>query len=228
MPAAPRASWCRGPTPGLAAPLTRPSRTRPAWKTCASEQAVPLLRCTGPGESRGWLPAVKAEPPAGFVVDPAPVRAPPERTAVPRGPAAAQAGLPTGATEPPARTQAYSRTQAHAGTRPRSKPLLHFLGLPEYVGLQLLDDPSMSVSMASGTGLLATAALTWDDEALELAGAGADALPPLAPPDWRGRLSQSWRRRWPALAGSVWHPALGDGADPPPGASAAIARTGRP
>ena len=89
---------------------------------------------------------------------------------------------------------------------------LHFLGLPEYVGLQLFGDPSMSVSIASGTGLLATATLTWDAEALELAGVGAGSLPPLAPPDWRGRLSQTWGRRWPALAGSSWHPALGDGA----------------
>ena len=87
-----------------------------------------------------------------------------------------------------------------------------FLGLSEYVGLRLLGDPSMSVSMASGTGLLSTAGRRWDEQALELAGVGPGALPELASPDWTGRLAGDWRRRWPELAGAVWHPALGDGA----------------
>ena len=87
-----------------------------------------------------------------------------------------------------------------------------FVGFSEYVGLELLDDPSMSVSMASGTGLFSTATLCWDDEALELAGVSALALPQLAAPGWRGLLTPEWRRRWPALAGASWHPALGDGA----------------
>lgn len=87
-----------------------------------------------------------------------------------------------------------------------------FLGLSEYVGFQLLDDISMSASMASGTGLLATATRDWDGEALELATVSAKSLPPLAPADWSGRLSARWRRRWPALAEAAWHPCLGDGA----------------
>jgi gluconokinase len=87
-----------------------------------------------------------------------------------------------------------------------------FVGLSEYVGLQLLGDPCMSVSMASGTGLLATQAAAWDEGALELAGTSQAALPPLASRDWRGRLDRDWRRRWPVLAEAVWHPALGDGA----------------
>ncbi|MGD0811500.1 MAG: FGGY family carbohydrate kinase, partial [Acidimicrobiales bacterium] len=45
-----------------------------------------------------------------------------------------------------------------------------FVGLSEYVGLALLNDPTMSVSMASGTGLLATAEHSWDEEALDIAG----------------------------------------------------------
>lgn len=92
-----------------------------------------------------------------------------------------------------------------------------FVGLAEYAGLKFLDDPSMSVSMASGTGLLATATHTWDDEALAHAGLAApsgwdQALPPLAPRGWHGQLGRDWQRRWPALASAVWHPALGDGA----------------
>ena len=91
--------------------------------------------------------------------------------------------------------------QVLLGSRPD-----RFLGLSEYVGLRLLDDPSMSVSIASGTGLLATAALTWDEEALELAGASLDVLPPLAGPGWEGRLAEelaaALARTWRRLAGT--------------------------
>jgi len=87
-----------------------------------------------------------------------------------------------------------------------------FVGLAEYIGLRLLDDPSMSVSMASGTGLLATAARSWDDEALAVAGVTAASLPPLAPRGWSGRLGRDWATRWPALAQARWHPVVGDGA----------------
>lgn len=91
-------------------------------------------------------------------------------------------------------------------TRPR------FLGLTEYVGLHLLGDPTMSVSMASGTGLLATAGHCWDADALSLSGAGPADLPELAASGWMGTLAPEWARRWPELAGAPWHPALGDGA----------------
>jgi gluconokinase len=70
----------------------------------------------------------------------------------------------------------------------------------------------MSVSMASGTGLLATADHVWDEEALDIAGTTAAALPPLASPGWEGRLAGHWKERWTALAGARWHPALIDGA----------------
>jgi gluconokinase len=93
----------------------------------------------------------------------------------------------------------------------RSSPV-KFLGLSEYVGLQLLADPSMSVSMASATGLLSTGARQWDDEALELAGVTAGDLVGLAPAGWEGRLAGEWRQRWPELATATWHEAMGDGA----------------
>jgi gluconokinase len=87
-----------------------------------------------------------------------------------------------------------------------------FLGLSEFVAGKLLGDASMSVSMASGTGLLATEALQWDEEALELAGLVPAQLPPLAPSGWTGKLAPEWQKRWPDLAGATWHPTLGDGA----------------
>ncbi|HTV12085.1 MAG TPA: FGGY family carbohydrate kinase [Acidimicrobiales bacterium] len=87
-----------------------------------------------------------------------------------------------------------------------------FLGLPEYVALHLLDDPSTSLSMASGTGLLNTADMQWDDEAMEIANVSPQALPPIVTDEWRGRLSSTWGRRWPELAEVPWFPSLGDGA----------------
>jgi gluconokinase len=87
-----------------------------------------------------------------------------------------------------------------------------YVGLADYVTIRLLEQPTMSVSMASGTGLLSTSELDWDDEALELAGVTAAQLPALAPRSWRGRLGASWRARWPALADAAWHPVMGDGA----------------
>jgi gluconokinase len=102
---------------------------------------------------------------------------------------------------------------AAAGTRTDGAGAsARFVGLSEYVGLALLGDPSMSVSMASPTGLMATADHAWDEEALDFAGISAAALPPLASPGWEGRLAGDWRRRWPDLAGARWHPALTDGA----------------
>ncbi len=91
-------------------------------------------------------------------------------------------------------------------------PAARFVGLPEYVGLELLADPSMSVSMASGTGLLSTFERRWDEEALDLAGVRPSELPPLAPADWEGHLAGAWCQRWPGLADARWHPAMGDGA----------------
>ena len=107
----------------------------------------------------------------------------------------------------------WMAAEAGAGTlTDGDRPPARFVGLSEYVGLALLGDPTMSVSMASATGLLATAGHAWDEETLELAGIPGAALPPLAPPGWEGRLAGNWQRRWPALARARWHPALTDGA----------------
>jgi len=87
-----------------------------------------------------------------------------------------------------------------------------YLGLAEYVTGALLGDERVSVSMASGTGLLELAGATWDGQALELAGVDERALPEIAPGGWTGRLGREGAGRWPALAGATWHPATGDGA----------------
>jgi gluconokinase len=87
-----------------------------------------------------------------------------------------------------------------------------FVGLPEYVFGALLDDAPMSVSQASGTGLLDLRALDWDGEACALAGVRVGELPPLAPAGWRGRLRADLAGRWPALRGAGWAAPSGDGA----------------
>ena len=87
-----------------------------------------------------------------------------------------------------------------------------YVGLPEYLGLRLWGEPTASVSSASGTGALDTVACRWDAEALELAGITPAQVPELAGDAWRGRLTEAYRRRWPALADAVVAPPLGDGA----------------
>lgn len=89
---------------------------------------------------------------------------------------------------------------------------VRFVGLPEYVYSVLLDSAPMSVSHASGTGLLDLRALDWDPEACELAEVRPGELPPLAPPGWRGRLRPEYARRWPALREAGWAAPVGDGA----------------
>ncbi|WP_434740793.1 FGGY family carbohydrate kinase [Micromonospora sp. SH-82] len=93
-----------------------------------------------------------------------------------------------------------------------STRVARFAGLAEYVLGGLLDDAPMSISLASGTGLLDLRTLGWDAEACELADAHPGELPELAPEDWRGRLRAEHARRWPELAGVDWHVPLGDGA----------------
>ncbi|MFI1197582.1 FGGY family carbohydrate kinase [Micromonospora sp. NPDC020750] len=93
-----------------------------------------------------------------------------------------------------------------------STPPARFVGLVEFVLGALLDAAPMSVSEASGTGLLDLGSLTWDAEACELAGVGPGELPELAPDGWRGRLRREHGRRWPQLADAAWAAPVGDGA----------------
>ncbi|QLQ36754.1 FGGY family carbohydrate kinase [Micromonospora robiginosa] len=91
-------------------------------------------------------------------------------------------------------------------------PAGRFAGLAEYVLGALLDDAPMSISLASGTGLLDLRRLDWDAEACTLAGVRPERLGPLAPPDWHGKLNREHARRWPQLAGARWAAPVGDGA----------------
>lgn len=91
-------------------------------------------------------------------------------------------------------------------------PPARFLGLAEFVLGSLLQEIPMSVSQASGTGLLDLARLDWDPEACELAQLRPGELPELAPRAWTGRLRVEFARRWPDLREALWAPPAGDGA----------------
>lgn len=91
-----------------------------------------------------------------------------------------------------------------------SQPGLTFVGITEYLREQLLGAPEISVSMASGSGMLDVGSGWWHDEALELAGVTVAQLPEVS--DAPGRLRPEFSRRWPALAQADWMPATGDGA----------------
>ncbi|MGW3604562.1 FGGY family carbohydrate kinase [Micromonospora sp. NPDC005161] len=91
-------------------------------------------------------------------------------------------------------------------------PITRFVGLPEYVLGELLEAAPMSVSQASGTGLLDLGNLRWDEEALALAGTRPREVPALGELAWHGRLRPDRARRWPQLAEARWSPPVGDGA----------------
>ena len=90
----------------------------------------------------------------------------------------------------------------------------HWVSFPEYA-LGRLCTPNASavtICMASGTGLLDVHALVWDEEILDLCGIAAGSLSPLVDLGPPACLRAGFARRWPALAGAAWFPALGDGA----------------
>jgi gluconokinase len=83
----------------------------------------------------------------------------------------------------------------------------------EHLELTFFGEAATSLSIASGTGLLDQDALAWDPEALAAADIEAGALFPLCDrTDGRRGLRPAWARRWPALRGVPWFPAVGDGA----------------
>ena len=73
-------------------------------------------------------------------------------------------------------------------------------------------DVGMSVSMASGTGLLDIHAVHWDQPLINLLGLSLSQVPRLVDFEDQSALSAGFAARWPALAGVPWLPALGDGA----------------
>jgi gluconokinase len=81
---------------------------------------------------------------------------------------------------------------------------------------RLTGQAQLSVSMASGTGLLDVHRCDWDAEVLDAAGVGREQLGRIVP-----RRETATTRRWSALEGVPWLPSVGDGASSNLGAGCA-------
>ncbi len=89
-----------------------------------------------------------------------------------------------------------------------------WVSFAEYAARRLCgeDGAGVSVSMASGTGLLDVHRLAWDEPLLAHLGLAPDRLSPLVDVAPGAMLAPSYAERWLPLAGVPWYPALGDGA----------------
>ena len=98
-------------------------------------------------------------------------------------------------------------------TRPWAvRRTVRWISLGEYLYQQLFGDARVSISIASGTGLLDVRRCQWDPQALELAGIGPEELSPLDDRDQPFRsLRPAFARRWPGLRDIPWFLPQGDG-----------------
>ena len=88
-----------------------------------------------------------------------------------------------------------------------------WISFGEYLDLRFLGARRVSLSMASGTGLMELERPRWDPEVLAAVGVSPETLSPLVDTDAPSPpLLAEWARRWPELAGVPWLPPLGDGA----------------
>lgn len=86
-----------------------------------------------------------------------------------------------------------------------------WMSIGEYLHWRLFGHATVSVSMASATGLFDLGSCAWDEEVLAALPVHAQQLSPIDDAPVRG-LSRAFARRWPALRDVPWFPALGDGA----------------
>jgi gluconokinase len=86
-----------------------------------------------------------------------------------------------------------------------------WLSFGEYLYLHLFGEPRVSLSMASGSGLLDQHTRAWDPAVLAAVPVEPARLAPLADAPFDG-LRPPYAARWPALRARPWYPAHGDGA----------------
>ncbi len=106
----------------------------------------------------------------------------------------------------PAKLRWLSRAEPDAYRR-----TLRWMSLGEYLYEKLLGEARAAHGMASATGLYDQRRTSWDVEMLAHLGVREGALSPIDDAPLRG-LRGAFARRWPALAGVPWVPAIGDGA----------------
>jgi gluconokinase len=80
----------------------------------------------------------------------------------------------------------------------------------EWIQQIFCDRANVSLSMASGTGLLNGKTHRWDESLLWRCGLNATRFNPIS--DVPVPVSSAMKRKFPALAGVPWYPAIGDGA----------------
>jgi gluconokinase len=99
----------------------------------------------------------------------------------------------------------------------RTKPDLfkrvkHWISFGEFLLARFTGQTGVSVSMASGTGLLNVHTCVWDAEMLAAIDVDPKLLAELVPLQHTAPANSETQRRWPALKGAPWLPAVGDGA----------------
>jgi gluconokinase len=88
-----------------------------------------------------------------------------------------------------------------------------WLSFGELLASAFFGETQMSVSMASGTGLLNLRTCEWDEELLAGLGLARELLPEIAGAGKAFvRLKGEYARRWPRLRNARWFPAVADGA----------------
>lgn len=87
-----------------------------------------------------------------------------------------------------------------------------WVSFTELLERQWLGRDRVSVSQASGTGLMRQDACTWDPAMLRACGIDERRLSPIVDPDDAAGLSARLTARWPSLAQARWVPPAGDGA----------------
>ncbi len=106
----------------------------------------------------------------------------------------------------PAKLLWLSRQAPEAFSRTR-----RWISPGEYFYLRLFGETTVSVSMASATGLMHQNRKKWDEQTLEALPVDESSLSPISDAP-QSKLKREWARRWPALSGARWLPAAGDGA----------------
>jgi len=108
----------------------------------------------------------------------------------------------------PAKLLWLSQARPHDFVRAR-----YWMSIGEYLALRLFGERRVSLSMASGTGLLDQHALAWDAGVLAALPIAPEQLSPLVDVDAPlAGLRPEFAGRWPTLRAVPWLPALGDGA----------------
>jgi gluconokinase len=88
-----------------------------------------------------------------------------------------------------------------------------WLTFAEFLTLRLFGETAISISMASGTGMLDLRECVWESGLVERLDISLDQLPRIVQRDdtFKG-LRDAYAHRWPTLRDARWYPAIGDGA----------------